>query len=88
MFRENVGMGYANWWFVLKLEFKEERYKYTLNQIESDNPNFRYENLVFPTSFKKTYRKRAFRIKDEKIIPIINSLKSNVPSESEPKDDW
>ena len=78
------------WRFTLKVEFKEGRFKYILNNIyqEYGDKTYPFEELVFPTSFKKIAIKRARKIEAEDIKPIINSLILEIASVDEDAIDW
>ena len=66
----------AKWLFTLKIEFRDGRFKYNMNNIylEHGSEGYPFERLAFPTSYKKMSIKRARKIEAQNIKPFIASL--------------
>jgi len=63
-------------------------FKYNLNNIyqEFDGKTYPFEDLAFPTSYKKIAIKRARKIETGYIKPLINSLE--IALEYKDENDW
>ena len=72
---KGTGASYT-WHYNLMLEFKEGRYKYTIDNIyyKLNAIDYSFESVAFPKTFKKFNLKRASKIEEQKLQPLIDQV--------------